>query len=30
LQPGENDFSVITNAGVQDWTLTYYERYGGL
>jgi len=30
LQPGENEFSVITNAGVQDWTLTYYERYGGL
>ena len=30
LQPGENDFSVITNIGVQDWELTYYERFGGL
>jgi hypothetical protein len=30
LQPGENDFSVVTDAGVQDWELTYYERFGGL
>jgi hypothetical protein len=30
LQPGMNDFSVITDQGVQDWQLTYYERYGGL
>jgi Phage tail protein len=30
LQPGENEFSVITDVGVQDWTLTYFERYGGL
>lgn len=30
LQPGENEFSVFTNAGTQDWELTYYERYGGL
>jgi Phage tail protein len=30
LQPGENDFSVITDAGVQDWELTYFERFGGL
>jgi hypothetical protein len=30
LQPGVNDFAVITDAGVQDWQLTYYERYGGL
>ena len=30
LQPGSNDFSVITNQGGQDWQLTYYERYGGL
>jgi Phage tail protein len=30
LQPGETDFSVITDAGVQDWELTYYERFGGL
>jgi len=30
LQPGENEFLVITNQGVQDWTLTYFERFGGL
>ena len=31
LQPGSNDFSVITNTpGKQDWQLTYYERRGGL
>ena len=30
LQPGTNDFSVITDNGQQDWQLTYYERYGGL
>jgi len=30
FQPGENEFSVITNAGVQDWELTYLERFGGL
>jgi Phage tail protein RIFT-related domain len=30
LQPGENHFSVITDAGVQDWELTYFERFGGL
>ena len=30
LQPGENEFQVITNQGVQDWELTYYERFGGL
>lgn len=30
LQPGENDFSVITDMGVQDWELVYYERFGGL
>lgn len=30
LQPGTNEFSVITNAGVQDWQLTFYERFGGL
>lgn len=30
LQPGENEFSVITDDGVQDWELRYYERYGGL
>jgi phage-related protein len=30
LQPGENEFSVITDQGVQDWQLIYYERFGGL
>jgi hypothetical protein len=30
LQPGENEFSVISNAGTQDWQLTYFERFGGL
>ena len=30
LQPGENEFSVITDQGVQDWELTYFERFGGL
>jgi hypothetical protein len=30
LQPGTNEFSVITDAGVQDWELTYFERFGGL
>lgn len=30
LQPGDNEFSVVTDQGVQDWTLTFYERFGGL
>lgn len=30
LKPGENDFSVVTNGGNQDWQLTYFERFGGL
>jgi hypothetical protein len=30
LQPGDNDFSVITDQGVQDWELTFFERFGGL
>jgi hypothetical protein len=30
LQPGEQDFSVITDQGVQDWELAYFERFGGL
>jgi hypothetical protein len=30
LQPGENHFHIITDQGVQDFTLTYYERFGGL
>lgn len=30
LQPGQQDFSVVGDTGVQNWTLTYYERYGSL
>ena len=30
LQPGENEFPVITDQGIQDWELTYFERFGGL
>jgi hypothetical protein len=30
LHPGENEFSVITDQGVQDWELTYFELFGGL
>jgi Phage tail protein len=30
LVPDQNDFSVITDVGVQDWKLTYFERFGGL
>jgi Phage tail protein len=30
LQPGENEFRVVTDKGGQDWTLTYFERFGGL
>lgn len=30
FQPGENEFMVVTDQGVQDWELTYYERFGGL
>ena len=30
LQLGTNKFSIITDQGVQNWKLTYYERYGGL
>lgn len=30
LLPGTNEFSVITNVGVQNWELTYFERFGGL
>lgn len=30
LQPGENEFSVITDQGEQDWELTIFERFGGL
>ena len=30
LKPGVNDFTVITDLGAQDWTLSYFERFGGL
>ena len=30
LQPGENEFTVVTDQGEQDWELTYFERFGGL
>jgi hypothetical protein len=30
LQPGVNELFVITDVGVQDWSLTYFERFGGL
>jgi hypothetical protein len=30
LQPGVNEFSVITDIGKHDWELTYFERFGGL
>jgi hypothetical protein len=30
FQPGENDFSVITDHGAHDWELSYFERFGGL
>ena len=31
LKPGANDVSIITDSiGKQDWTLTYFERRGGL
>jgi hypothetical protein len=30
LQPGDNEFSVVTDQGVQDWELSFYERFGGL
>lgn len=30
LQPGLNQFSVVGDKGVQDWRLTYFERFGGL
>lgn len=30
IQPGVNEFSVVTDQGVQDWELTYFERFGGL
>lgn len=30
LQPGENEFTVVTDNGVQDYQLIFYERFGGL
>lgn len=31
LQPGENQLAITTSGGsVADWSLTYYNRYGGL
>ncbi len=30
LEPGDNEFAVSTDVGVQDWELTYFERFGGL
>jgi len=30
LQPGENVMSIGGNGGDMNWTLTYYNRYGGL
>lgn len=30
FQPGDNPFAVITDTGHHDWTLTYYERFGGI
>lgn len=30
LQPGDNEFMVVTDNGNQDWTLTFYECFGGL
>lgn len=30
LESGDNQFFVITDVGLHDWTLTYSERFGGL
>ena len=30
LQPGEVEFSVVTDQGDQEWELVYFERFGGL
>ena len=30
LQPGENEFKIVTDAGIQDYELIFYERFGGL
>lgn len=30
LVPGDNPFAVVSDVGNHNWTLTYYERFGGL
>lgn len=30
LQPGTNEFIVVTDDGIQDFELVYFERFGGL
>lgn len=30
FEEGVQEFSVTTDAGIQNWTLTYFERFGGL
>jgi hypothetical protein len=30
FEPGNNSFDVVTDAGIHNYTLTYYERFGGL
>lgn len=30
LEPGDNKIGVFTDAGAQDWELTYFERHGSL
>lgn len=30
LQPGENKIAIVTDVGSHDWTLRYFERFGGL
>lgn len=30
LKPGTNEFKLITDAGVQDYQITFYERFGGI
>lgn len=30
LQPGVNDFAVMSDTGTQNWTIKFFEQYGGL
>lgn len=30
IQPGQNELTVVTDSGVQDYQLIFYERFGGL